>query len=432
MKTISLAGSASALALLAARPLPCGLVGIPLRADTDPKAVLEQLQKAFAELQGSLDDKIKAKADVLVDEKVQRVNDSVTELQGAIDEVNKKLAAAALRSGDKGPTPEQAAYADAFNAFFRRGDGEAGLNALAVKASMTTTSDPDGGFLVPFEMEQAIDRVLMNVSAMRQLAQVITISTGSYKKQVSLGGAATGWVGETQARTATGTPTLAELEFTPGEIYANPQASQQLLDDARVDLAAWLAGEVDISFAEQEGAAFWTGTGIKKPRGVMDYSIVANASYAWGSLGYIPTGAAADFTTSNSWQALVNLQQALKTGYRSNANFVANRATVGKVRNFVDGQGRPLWQPSSQLGQPQTLLGDPLVTDDNIADVGANAYAMAYGDFRRGYVIVDRIGIRVLRDPYSNKPFVQFYTTKRVGGGVQNFEAIKILKVAIS
>lgn len=404
------------------------------RADAaDPAKILADLQKSWADMQAGLDEKIKAKADVLIDEKVSRMNAAVDDLQSAMDDLNKKLAAAQLGGGGKpGLTPDAAAYGEAFDVFFRRGDRESELNALAVKASMTTTSDPDGGYLVTYEMEQAIERVLMNVSAMRQLAQVITISSGSYKKNVSLGGAASGWVGETQARGATGTPQMVELEFVPGEIYAEPQASQQLLDDARVDLAAWLAGEVDITFAEQEGLAFWTGTGVKKPRGVLDYNIVANGSYSWGNIGYIPTTAAADFAASNSWQALVTLQQAIKTGYRSNANFVTNRATVGKIRNFVDGQGRPLWQPSTQAGVPPTLLGDPVVTDDNLPDVGANAYPLAYGDFRRGYVIVDRIGIRVLRDPYSNKPFVQFYTTKRVGGGVQNFEAIKLLKVAVS
>jgi HK97 family phage major capsid protein len=293
---------------------------------------------------------------------------------------------------------------------------------------MTTQNDPEGGFLVPYEMESNIDRVLASVSALRQLARVITISGGSYKKQVSLGGAGSGWVGETETRTETGAPTLAELEFTPGELYAEPRASQQILDDARVDLAAWLADEVSITFAEQEGAAFVTGNGLKKPRGILDYDKIANASYAWGSLGFIISGGASDFAASDPWQAFVDVTQGIKTGYRSNARWLMNRATLSKVRKFKDGEARPLWEPSTQLGQPASLLGYPVSEDDNMNDVGSNTFPVAFGDFRRGYLIVDRIGVRVLRDPYTAKPYVKFYTTKRVGGGVQNFDAIKVMK----
>jgi HK97 family phage major capsid protein len=436
MKTLMLA---SALAGASALTLPRAIAAHGVRADaSSPQAVLDELNRAFAEFRTQNDQRIAAleagRTDPVATERVETLTRTVGELQSSLDQLTLRIEAARLSGGMSGDprllTPESRAYSAAFNTFFRRGEGESGLNALAVQAAMTTGTDADGGYLVPFEMEQTIDRVLMTVSAVRDLATVMTISGGSYKKQLSLGGAGSGWVGETETRSETGTPSLVELEFTPGEIYAEPRASQQLLDDARVDLAQWLADEVSITFAEQEGAAFVTGTGVKKPRGIMDYDKIANASYAWGSLGFIVSGAAADFASSNPWQALVDVQQALKVGYRPNARWLMNRATVGKVRKFVDANGLPLWQPSAQVGQPSSLLGYPVSEDDNVADVGANAYPVAFGDFRRGYLIVDRIGVRVLRDPYTAKPYVKFYTTKRVGGGVQNFEAIKLLKIS--
>ncbi len=438
MKTTLIAGAA--LTALIAAPRPSGLVGVSLRADAnDPAAVLGELNRAFAEFRAQNNERLAAleagRTDPIATERVEALNARVTELQAALDEMATLRAAASLNGGSaeaRAATPAARAYSEAFNGFFRQGAGEDGLNALAVQAAMTTSSDPDGGFLVPFEMEATIDRVLAGVSAVRGLAQVLTISGGSYKKQMSLGGAGSGWVGETEARPETGTPALVELEFTPGELYAKPRASQQLLDDARVDLAAWLADEVSITFAEQEGAAFVTGNGLKKPRGILDYDKVANTSYAWGSLGYIAGGGASDFATPTPWGPFVEVVQALKTGYRPNARWLMNRGTVGKVRKFKDGNDLPLWQPSSQLGQPASFMGYPISEDDYMPDVGANAYPVAFGDFRRGYLIVDRMGIRVLRDPYSAKPFVEFYTTKRVGGGVQNFEAIKLMKIATS
>lgn len=430
--------AASALIAAASAPRPSGLVGVSLRGDpNDPAAVLRELQGAFAEFRTQNDLRIAAleagRPDPLATERVETLSVKIGELQSAFDQLSTRLAASALNGGDpaaRANTAESRAYAQAFNGFFRRGENESGLQALAVQAAMTTQSDPDGGYLVPYEMESTIDRVLAAVSAVRSLAQVITISGGSYKKQVSLGGATSGWVGETEARNETNTPTLSELEFTPGEIYAEPRASQQLLDDARVDLAAWLADEVSITFAEQEGQAFVTGNGVKKPRGILDYNKVANGSYAWGSLGFVVSGGASSFAASNPWQQFMDLVQALKTGYRPNARWLMNRATVGSVRKFVDGQGRPLWEPSAQVGQPASLLGYPVSEDDYMSDVGANAFPVAFGDFRRGYLIVDRIGVRVLRDPYTAKPYVKFYTTKRVGGGVQNFEAIKLMRIS--
>ena len=414
---------------------------VRVRAETgDTNAIVTELNKAFAvfktehqeELKG-----IKAKfADVVQAEKVERINTEIGKLQTALDDTNAQLAAARLGGAGDGPavSTEARDHARAFNQFFRRGTEE-GLRELEMKAALRTDSDPDGGYVVPDQMEQTIDRVLGTVSAMRSIASVMSVSAASYKKLVNRGGAGAGWVGERQARPETATPTLAELSFPAMEIYANPAATQTLLDDARVDIAAWLAEEVSTAFAEAEGAAFISGDGVNQPRGLLSYDTVANASQSWGKIGYTASGVAAALTDSshNGVDALIDLIYSIKQGYRQNARFLMNKslqATVRKLKSKTE--ELYLWQPPVQAGQPATLLGYPITDDDNMPDVAAGAFPVAFGDFRRGYLIVDRFGVRVLRDPYTNKPYVHFYTTKRVGGGVQNFEAIKLLKIAAS
>lgn len=414
---------------------------VAARADGDPKQVIEQLNKAFEEFksehQKEVADLKKGMADVVQSEKVDRINTEVGKLQKAMDELNSSVAALTVggAGGDNKPlSAEKREHTKAFNQFFRKGV-ENNLRDLEAKAALRTDSDPDGGYVVPEEMEQTIDRVLGTVSAMRSISRVISISASTYKKLVNQGGADAGWVGEKQARPETGTPSLVELAYTAMELYANPAATQTLLDDARVDIAQWLADEVSIAFAEKEAGAFISGDGVNKPRGLLSYGTVANASYQWGKLGYIVSGVAAALTdsTHNGVDALIDLVYALKTGYRQNANFLMNRKTAAAVRKLKDKDDQYLWQPSVQAGQPSTLLGYPVVDDDDMPDAtsGGNL-PIAFGDFKRGYLIVDRTGIRVLRDPFTNKPYVHFYTTKRVGGGVQNFEAIKLLKIGTS
>jgi HK97 family phage major capsid protein len=213
------------------------------------------------------------------------------------------------------------------------------------------------------------------------------------------------------------------------ELYAMPAATATLLEDSAVDLDQWLAGEVEQVFAEQEGAAFVNGDGTNKPKGFLAYSTVANASWSWGNIGYIATGAAGAFPSSGS-DVLIDLIYALRAGYRQNATFVMNRKTQSVVRKFKDTTGNYLWQPPAAAGIRSTLIGFPLLEAEELPDITANSLSVAFGDFRRGYLVVDRQGVRVLRDPYSAKPYVLFYTTKRVGGGVQDFDAIKLLKFA--
>lgn len=394
---------------------------------------LKQTVEAFqAEHKAELDG-IKAKfADVVQTEKVERISAEITALQSTLDEVNQVLAAMRLGGGNRDENdPAARDHKAAFNKWFRTG-ADAGLSDLEVKAQLTSQSKPDGGYLTPTTMEQTIDRVLGTVSAVRGVANVMAIGTGMYTKQVSQGGAGAGWVGEEDARTETGTPTLRQLEFPVFELYAEPYATQVVLDDAVINIEQWLADEVAISFAEKEGAAFISGTGVKQPRGLLSYDTVANANYAWGKLGYIASGAAADFATTAPADALIDLYYALKAGYRANASWLVSDAVMGKIRKMKDGDGNYLWAAPTAAGELPTILGKPVVTDDNMPAVAANAFPVAFGDFKRGYLILDRKGITVLRNPYKVSGKVSFYTTKRVGGGVANFEAVKLLKIASS
>lgn len=415
-------------------PRARGLLGV--KADLpDANAQLDELKGTFADFieanDKRLDDIEKGREDYVQNEKVDKINASMDEICASVDATNEALAALQIGGVGHETNPAKAEHAVAFDKWFRKGT-EAGLADLEVKAALATDSDPDGGFTVPEEMSNTITRVLTTVSAMRNIAQVITIGTSSFTKLAQSSGVGSGWVGQREARPATSTPTLHKLDFPAMELYAMPPATQGMLDDSFLDVAAWLADEVAIKFAEDEGTAFISGTGVEEPRGITGYTNIADASWTWGNIGFTVTGVAADINdgSNNGVDAIIDLTYALKQGYRPNARFIMNRTLAGKVRKLktLGGEANYLWQPPVQVGEPATILGYPLSDDDNMANVAANAYPIAFGDFRRGYLIVDRVGIRVLRDPFTDKPNVLFYTTKRVGGGVQNFEAYKLLK----
>lgn len=310
------------------------------------------------------------------------------------------------------------------------------LRDLERKAGLNTATNPDGGYLVHPEHDTGpLEQLLMNAVVMRQVCEVRPIAGGSLKKAVSLRGSQATWVGEQEVRSETNTPDLAELEFPAMELYAKPKATQSMLEDAMIDVEAWLSGEVADQFAEAEEIAFTSGDGVKKPRGFLNYSTVANASWAWGSLGFINTGAAGAFPTqaagTNQGDPLWTLIYALKAGHRPNAKFMMNSGTVGVCRTLKDGEGRWIWSDARD-SNPSMLCGYETVVNEQMPAIGAGALAIAFGDFARAYVIVDRVGLSVLRDPYSSKPFIEYYTRKRVGGGVKNFEAIKLLRFAAS
>jgi HK97 family phage major capsid protein len=370
----------------------------------------------------------RGRADPLYEEKLERIN---TDLNRKIDAISLKNARPALgRDNQVTRSQDGIEHKSAFDLYVRSGE-TAGLRALEVKA-MSVGSSPDGGYLVPPEVEREVGRRLSVISPIRQIAGVREISGNVYKKPFMTAGPAVGWVGETGARDETDSPVLAELSYPAMELYAMPAATATLLEDAAVNIDEWLAAEVDQAFAEQEGAAFVTGDGTNKPKGFLAYTTVANASWEWAKIGYIPSGAAGAFPASDPSDVLVDLIYALKAGYRQNGNFVMNRKTQNVVRKFKDASGGYLWQPPSTASGRASLMSFPLVEAEDMPDIAANSYSIAFGDFRRGYLIVDRAGVRVLRDPYTAKPYVLFYTTKRVGGGVQDFDAIKLVKFAAS
>jgi HK97 family phage major capsid protein len=387
-----------------------------------------ELMRAFEEFKSANDERLDAKrSDVLLEEKVARID-------AALDAASKKLDAIALKSArpafgrdaQAAKSASELEHKAAFDAYVRAGEAS-GLRALEAKA-MTIGSNPDGGYLVPAEVETEIGQRLANISPIRSIASVRTISSNVYKKPFMTTGPATGWVGETDARTQTASAVLDELSFPAMELYAMPAATATLLEDAAVNIDQWIAAEVDQAFAEQEGSAFVNGDGTNKPTGFLAVTKVAESAWVWGKLGFILSGADGAFPSSNPSDPLIDLVYALKAGYRQNASFVMNRKTQGSIRKLKDADGNYLWTPPAQAGGRAALMNFPVVEAEDMPDLAADSFSVAFGDFSRGYLVVDRAGVRVLRDPYTAKPYVLFYTTKRVGGGVQDFDAIKLLK----
>jgi HK97 family phage major capsid protein len=366
-------------------------------------------------------------ADVLTVEKVERISQALDEQKRALDGLALKRMRPVLgRDGAALPSEHK----QAFDAYMRSGDDRQ-IRALDTKA-MSYGSGQDGGYLVPDETETEIGKRLADLSPIRSIATVRQVSAAVLKKPFSISGPAVGWVAETAARPQTGSSTLAELQFPTMELYAMPAATASLLEDTVVDLDQWISSEVEAAFAEQEGAAFVAGDGTNKPKGFLDYGRIAEASWAWGDIGYIVTGTSGALPASNASDVLIDTVYALKAGYRQNATWVMNRKTQASIRKLKDADGNYLWQPPAAPGNRAMLMGFPLVEAEDMPDAAADETPIAFGDFSRGYLVVDRTGVKVLRDPYSAKPYVLFYTTKRVGGGVQDFDAIKLLKYGVS
>lgn len=401
----------------------------------DVREAMDEFMSRFDEFKQANDARLremerKQSADIVTVEKVDRLNAALDHQQKTVDRLTLNMKRPDLGGAMGLLDPAAREHKGAFDTYVRRGE-TASLRHLEGKA-LSAQSDPDGGYLVPAETERMIDRVVSEASPIRAIAGLRQIGAASYKKPFATTGAATGWVGETDARPQTGTPTIAELEFPVMELYAMPAATSTLLDDAAVNIDQWLAEEVQTAFAEQEGAAFVNGNGVNKPRGFLSYTNVENDTWAWGNIGYVATGVSGGFPVANPSDKLLDLVYAVKSGYRANAHFVMNRQTQAQIRKFKDADGVYLWQPAVSAGEAPRLMNVPIAEAEDMPDVAADSYSLAYGDFRRGYLIVDRLGVRVLRDPYTAKPYVLFYTTKRVGGGVQNFEAIKLLKFSAS
>jgi HK97 family phage major capsid protein len=399
-------------------------------ANADARELTREMMAAFEALKVANDARLdeierRGAADPLIDARLAKIDRALEQQKSALDRLALDQARPAIGDDPRRGDPE---HKSAWGAYLRKGD-DSGLARLDLKA-LTQGTDSQGGYVAPPELDRLIEARLMISSPMRQIASVRQTSANVFRKPVSLG-AASAWAAETGARAETTAPTLDLLEFPAAELYAMPAATQTLLDDAYADVDEWLADEVDASFAAQESTAFVTGNGTNKPKGFLDYTMIADASHAWDKIGFILSGADGAFGSSDPADKLIDLVYSLKSQFRPNARFVMNRRTVSAVRKLKDGDDNYLFRPGG-AGEAATVLGYPVTEIEDMPDIATGAYAIAFGDFRRGYLIVDRQGARVLRDPYSAKPYVLFYTTKRVGGGVQNFDAIKVMKFSAS
>lgn len=366
-------------------------------------------------------------ADPLITEKMARLERDMEESRRRSDEMTLKSQRPRL-GFDARPdlSPQAREHKAAFDAYVRAGTAP-DLRRLEEKA-LSIGSDADGGYLVPAELERQVTLRLAQISPIRAIAGNRQVSSAVFNKPFSATGPSVGWVAEAGSRPQSANQQLQQLAFPTMELYAMPAATQALLDDAAIDVESWIAEEVQQAFAEQEGAAFVNGDGISKPKGFMAYPKVDAAAWTWGSLGYVATGVAGALPSANPSDKLVDLVYSLKSGYRQNATWVMSRKTQGEIRKLKDGQGHYLWQPPAVAGGQATLMNFPVVEAEDMPAIATDACPIAFGDFQRGYLVVDRIGVRILRDPYSAKPYVLFYTTKRVGGGIQDFDAIKLLK----
>lgn len=434
-----------------------GIVSRPSNDASDIAAKIEGISRAFEEFKALNDARIneiakKGNADPLLASSVEKANNDITNLMEQV----KALQAKQARTGTgSNPSNYSARQLEAISAHYQvpveelssdhfakveqyRADAMKFLRKGVVSNEMSVDSDPDGGYLVSPDTSGRVIDLVYETSPMRQLASSITISTDSYGGLLDLDEAAFGgWVGERQTRTETGTPQLGKWEIRVHEMYAEPHATQRLLDDASVNVEAWLAMKVADKFARIENAAFVNGDGAGKPRGFLTYT-VGSAKTSKANFGKqlegLASGAASSLgsTDQAATDKLIDTVFLLKPRYRAGANWVMNRKTLATIRKLKDGDNNYIWQPDFTQQQGGNVLGYSIVEAEDMPDIGAGNIPIAFGNFATGYLIVDRAGIRVLRDPYTAKPYVKFYTTKRVGGDVVDFDAIKLFKIGTS
>lgn len=395
------------------------------------KTLLEKQNEAFAQFKDTNDKRLKAleskgTVDPLLEEKVDKANADITAIAKQMEAIEKKLnRPRGTGAGDE--RPEITEHKEAFGKYLRRKGATDDSELLDLeRKALNITTDSDGGYAVPTDLDTEILQLMRNESPMRRVCTVRQIGGAEYKKLVNLGGTGSGWVGEDDARPETGTPSLAHITPYMGEIYANPAATQQMLDDAFFNAERWLSDEVAVEFSEKENLAFLSGNGTKKPKGILDYAraSTADASRAFGTLQYKETAAA----TAITGDELIDIIYMLKSKYRNGALWMMNSTSLAAIRKLKDTTGQYLWAPGLASGQPSQLLGYGVEENEDMGDIATGVVSVMFGNYRRGYMILDRMGTRVLRDPYTNKPYVHFYTTKRVGGMLMDSNAIKLLK----
>jgi len=365
----------------------------------------------------------KGYADPLYDEHLNNINTSMDNYKKRLDQIetanNRPVLGGegdSVKSGEK-----NGEYSKAFRNYLRKGM-DAGLEALQTKA-LSVGSDPDGGYLVTPTMSAKIVQAIFETSPIRQIASVETISTDSLEMIDDHTALSAGWTAEAVDITSdTATPTLAKRNIPTNELYAQPKATQKLVDDAAIDVESWLSNKIADIFGRTQNTAFVAGTGVGQPRGILSYA----SGTSWGQIQQVGSGTSAQVTADS----LITLFYSLKDAYMRRASFLMNRSVVQQVRLLKATTNQYLWQPSLTVGAPDTLLGVPVYMAADMPVAAASSLSVAVGDFQSGYQIVDRQGIRILRDPFTEKPFVKFYATTRVGGDVINFDAIKLLKLA--
>lgn len=427
-------------------------------ADEIKQAVeaVKQVNVAFEEFKRANDARLaeiekKGSADPLLEEKLRRIDADLDRAQKVADEaalaakrqsrvvtdekgdrIDLDAKAAdwagmlARRRGETVPAFDAAgldSYKAAFDRFLRKGEE---VMSVDERKALSVGTDPDGGYVVNPDLSGRIVMKVFESSPMRAYASIQVISSDALEGLFDLDEAASGWVGETDSRAETNTPVLGKWRIPTHELYAKPKATQKLLDDASINMEAWLASKVAEKFGRDESNAFVVGNGSNKPRGFLTYS---SGTTLPGTIEQFPTGSSGAYAAApNGGDVLINALYGLKAQYRANATWFMNRATLTATRKVKDSDGAYLWSPGIAAGQPATLLGYPVASFEDMPDPASNSLSVAVGDMREAYQIVDRLGIRTLRDPYSAKPYVEFYTTKRVGGDVVNFEAIKLVR----
>lgn len=391
----------------------------------DVTQVAEELKQQFEQFKSANDKRLEGitQEKAALAGQVDTLNGKLSELDNLKTSLENELKEIKRPPGGNKNTSE---HKTAFAKFIRKGD-ETGLAELEQKA-MQIGIDADGGFALPQELNTDILSSLRNEVVMRQECTVITVGTSDWKKLVNEGGISSGWVGETEERSETGTPKLSILTPVWGEIYGNPHATQTMLDDAFFNVESFITSELTTEFAEKEEEAFTVGNGVKKPKGFLSYETDDKADKArdWGKLQKITAGAAAI-----SADDIISLIYSLRKPYRASSKFMLNNQSLLAVRLLKDDKNNYIWQPGLQLGQPSLLSGFAVAENEQMPDIGdaSGKAPIAFGNFKRGFYIFDRIGIRMLRDPYTKKPFVGFYTTKRVGSMLHDSNAIKLLAV---
>ncbi|MCP4888496.1 MAG: phage major capsid protein [Planctomycetaceae bacterium] len=404
------------------------------------KKTIEDLGTVVHEFKQTVDTKFESieqdRGIAELEAKLDKMNDAID----SFEDVKKSIEAIEAKGNRINNLTEKdeivSEHKSAFNKFVRKG-AEDGLLDLEIKATDTRVStDASGGYAVPEELDTAIGMIEREASPMRGICGQRTVSNDQYKKLFSLGGAASGWVAETAARTQTNTPDLAEIVPTFGEIYANPAATQKSLDDLFFNVEEWLAEEVGREFAEKENLAFTVGDGSNKPTGFLDGTPVttADASRAFGVLQYRASTAAGALGSDDaeSIDNLIDMTYDIRPGYRNGSQWVLGRDVLRAVRKLRDTNGDLIWNPGLQSGQPSSILDYPFTENEDMPDIATDSFSLAFGNFTRGYTCYDVVGTRVLRDPFTNKPYVHFYTTKRVGGFITDSLAIKLLKLGVS